>query len=54
MFQKQILEIPLLDPGKFGIFLVLALFPLCPTSLKATFPNRSWWGYPFKKFYLIT
>ena len=31
-FQKQILEIPLLDPGKFGIFLVLALFPLCPKS----------------------
>ena len=47
MFQGQIGEIPLLSPGKLGLFLILGLFSTrpsqklgTPTHLKTTFSNR--------------
>ena len=47
MFQGQIAEIPLLCPGKLGLFLILALFSTrpsqklgTPAQLKTTFSNK--------------
>ena len=57
MFQGQIGEIPLLSPGKFSIFLILALFSIRPSQklgtpihLKLLFRIGMEQGYSLKKF----
>ena len=59
MFQGQIEEIPVLNPGKLGIFVILALFfyPFLPKiwhfpQLKTTFRINMDQGYRLKKFRL--
>ena len=57
MFQGQIGEIPLLSPGKMGLFLILAPFSTrhsqklgTLTQLKLLFRINMEQGYPLKKF----
>ena len=56
MFRGQIREIPLLGPGKLGLFLILGLFSTgssqklgTPTHLKTTFSNRYGTGLSSQK-----
>ena len=43
MFQRQIVEISLLDQGNFGVFFVLALF--------RSFPPENWILPPFQSYF---